>query len=122
MKSHILSKYSVRSNSIFCKDYVQTLGVTSIETSSIEVSDSDEVAIFERTYETRVRENSDPDEFTAMGPTSITKSVESSDVDEFILKDPTISTYTVENSDIDEFSADSILVFPDIDFDEILLI
>lgn len=118
MKKHLLNLYGD-----FCENITMTdSGKTTYETSTVEITDSDEFLVLGGTYETRSQENSDPDEFIFCGPTMLTENVENSDADEFLLQGPTKLTFTQENADADEFLPDILSDCNNIDFDEILLI
>lgn len=122
MKKHILSKFSEQKNNIIRNRGIQGLVVTGEETSSVEVSDPEEVVLMGATYVTENVENSDPDEFVAMGTTRITELIENSDSGELLLMEPTKQTFNMENSDVDEFQINNLVLMIDSDFDEFLYI
>lgn len=83
-----------------------------LETSSIEISDADEVV-------------STAHVLYRYGPTYLTETMESSDSDEFQMNGPPIwtkQTFSIETSDNDEFIASSQMGNSLEDFDEILLL
>lgn len=121
MIRHVLSKYSEKNEDNRKKSYGEILGKTTYETSTIEISDSDEFFGIGSTLETRTKEDSDPDEFV-LGPTTLTENVELSDPDEFVTAGPTNGTFSSEDSDPDEFLVVGVGMNLDADFDEVLLI
>lgn len=139
MKKHILSQYSEKISDAYLEG-LDTLGKTTYETSTVEISDPDEFVVTGNTIETRVKEDSDPDEFRLestsliktlenadsdefmIGPTMLTEQVENSDPDEFVVMGPTKGTFSKEDSDPDEFMCGFFNSYYNQDFDELLLI
>lgn len=109
LKKHILSKYGSTYNLQKVEMFpINVNGITTYETSTVEISDTDE-KIVSGTKETRNIENSDAD--MVFGSTELTKSIELSDADEIVESEKhlyrankgTSLTETIEVSDQDEY-------------------
>lgn len=105
LRKHILSNFgeTYNLNSLF---HVRNTNDRSIETSTLENSDTDEIMGISMLTESV--EVSDADEISLMDISKETRSIEISDPDDFNYSDNTKVTFTVETSDPDEFNANPV--------------